>query len=104
MLYRTLLAGCSSRARVIGFVVVGAIEIAVAVLLASKHLDDPVATAVQLVDKFGLTLVIPLAALVFGTASLGDPVEDGTYVYLWLRPIRRGQITLAAYLATLSMV
>ena len=32
-----------------------------------------------------------VAALVFGTASLGDPIEDGTYVYLWLRPIRRWQ-------------
>ena len=35
---------------------------------------------------------------------MGDPIEDGTYVYLWLRPIRRWQLTVAAYLAALTMV
>ncbi|MFN8051816.1 MAG: hypothetical protein U0Q22_10290 [Acidimicrobiales bacterium] len=103
-LYRTILFACSSRARVVGFAVVGVIEIVVAVILSSNDLDDRLGAAVQLVDKFGLTLIIPLAALVFGTASLGDPIEDGTYVYLWLRPIRRSSITIAAYLATLTML
>lgn len=104
VVYRTLLASCSSRARVIGFVVVGAIEIVVAVILSQSDLSDTVEASVQMVDKFGLTLVIPLAALVFGTAALGDPIEDGTYVYLWLRPIRRGLLTLAAYLSTLTLL
>lgn len=103
-LYRTLLAGASSKARVLGFTVVAIIELAIAALLASKSLSDAPSAAVQLVDKFGLTLIIPLASLVFGTASLGDPIEDGTYVYLWLRPIKRWQLTAAAYLATLTMV
>lgn len=103
-LYRTLLAGASSRARVVGFTAVAIVELAIAALLASKSLSDVSSTAVQLVDKFGLTLIIPLASLVFGTASLGDPIEDGTYVYLWLRPIKRWQLTVAAYLATLTMV
>ena len=103
-LYRTLLAASSSRARVFGFAVVALVELGVAGLLSSQSLADRTATAAQLVDKFGLTLVIPLAALVFGTASLGDPIEDGTYVYLWLRPFGRWQLTLAAYLATLTSV
>lgn len=103
-LYRTLLAGASSRARIIGFLTVALIEVAVAVIVLGAAGDDPTRGAVQLVDKFGLTLVIPLAALVFGTATLGDPIEDGTYVYLWLRPIRRWQITAAAFLATTTMV
>ena len=102
--YRTLFAGVSSRARVLGFAVVGAIEIAIAVLLSTSNINDMTVAAVQIVDKFGLTLIIPLAALVFGTASLGDPIEDGTYVYLWLRPLGRWQLTAAAYLVTISMV
>lgn len=102
--YQTLLRGVSSRARVIGFAVVGLVEIAIAILLSNADRFDPTSSAVQIVDKFGLTLIIPLAALVFGTASLGDPIEDGTYVYLWLRPIRRWQLTVAAYLAALTMV
>lgn len=104
VLYRTLLRGCSTRARIVGFLAVAAVEIVVAALLAGAGLSDARGAAVQIVDKFGLVLVIPLASLVFGTASLGDPIEDGTYVYLWLRPIRRVTITVAAYAATLSMV
>lgn len=103
-LYTTLLRGSSSRARVAGFVGVAVVQIAVSIVLATSGLSDPLGAAVQMVDKFGLTLTIPLAALVFGTAALGDPIEDGTYVYLWLRPIRRGQITLAAYASTLTCV
>lgn len=102
--YQTLLGGVSSRARIVGFAVVGLIEVAIAIVLSRQFAIDPTSGAVQLVDKFGLTLIIPLAALVFGTAALGDPIEDGTYVYLWLRPIRRWQLTMAAYLATVTMV
>jgi ABC-2 type transport system permease protein len=34
---------------------------------------------------------------------LGDPNEDGTLVYLWLRPIARWRIVAAAVAATLSV-
>lgn len=104
VLYRTLLRGVSSRARIGGFLAIGVVEIAVAMVIANQLLDDPTKMAAELVDKFGLTLVIPLAGLVFGTACLGDPIEDGTYVYLWLRPLQRWRVTVAAYLATLSLV
>lgn len=103
-LYATLLRGSSSRARVGGFAGVAVIQVGVSLVLAGSALTDPLEAAVQMIDKFGLTLTIPLAALVFGTASLGDPIEDGTYVYLWLRPIRRSHITLAAYASTLTAV
>ena len=38
-------------------------------------------------------------ALIFGAGSLGDSRDDGTLVYLWLRPINRGSIVLGAWLA-----
>ena len=34
--------------------------------------------------------------LVFASATLGDPTEDGTLVYLWLRPVARWRIVAAA--------
>jgi ABC-2 type transport system permease protein len=34
---------------------------------------------------------------------LGDPNEDGTLVYLWLRPVARWRIVLAALAATLTV-
>ena len=40
-------------------------------------------------------LVLPLIALVFGTAAIGSELEDGTIVYLLTKPIRRVRIVLA---------
>ena len=40
-------------------------------------------------DSYGLSLLIPVVALVFASAALGYLAEDGTLVYLWLRPLAR---------------
>lgn len=50
----------------------------------------------ELVEAFGLSLLVPITALVFASAALGDPAEDGTLVYLWLRPISRFKIALSS--------
>ena len=39
--------------------------------------------------------VLPLVALVFGTAALGTELDDGTIVFLLTKPIRRARIVLA---------
>ena len=41
-------------------------------------------------------------SLVFGTAALGDLVDDGTLVYLWTRPQRRTSLALGAWSAALT--
>jgi ABC-2 type transport system permease protein len=56
------------------------------------------------VNDFGLTFLAPVCALVFATAAFGDIREDGSLVYLWLRPVRRWQVAVAAHLAALSIV
>ena len=38
---------------------------------------------------------MPLLALVFGTAALGSELEDGTAVYLMVKPMPRWRILLA---------
>lgn len=108
MIFRILVEAISrsvaTRARVMGFLAVAALGLLVAWATGRNFLMDRSEAAALFVDVFGLTLVIPVAAMVFGTAALGDSIEDGTYLYLWLRPIRRGTITLAAYLVTLVLV
>ena len=59
--------------------------------------------AAQFVNAFGISLLVPVATLVFASAALGDPTEDETLVYLWLRPIPRWRITLAAATAALTV-
>ncbi len=48
-----------------------------------------------LLDNLVITTLLPLVALIFGTSVLGGEVEDGTLVYLLVRPIARWQIVLA---------
>lgn len=103
-LYTTVLRTCVTRARLIGFGAVSAVGIVVAAMLRGSFAFDPIERAASFVDWYGITLVAPIAALVFGTASLGDAIEDGTYVYLWLRPIGRWQISIAAFAATATVV
>jgi ABC-2 type transport system permease protein len=46
-------------------------------------------------DGLVVRVVLPLVALVFGTAALGSELEDGTAVHLLTKPIRRSTIILA---------
>ncbi len=44
-----------------------------------------------------VTLLLPLVALVFGTAAFGTEVEDGTVIYLLAKPIPRRTIVLTKW-------
>jgi ABC-2 type transport system permease protein len=46
-------------------------------------------------DGLVVRLVLPLVALVFGTAALGSELDDGTAIHLLTKPIRRSTIILA---------
>ena len=48
-----------------------------------------------LLDNLVITTLLPLVALIFGTSVLGSEVEDGTLVYLLVRPVARWQIVVA---------
>lgn len=45
-----------------------------------------------------VTTILPLVALVYGTAALGAEVEDGTAVYLLAKPIPRRSVIIAKLL------
>jgi len=48
---------------------------------------------------FITTLVLPLTALIVGTAALGQEFEDGTIVYLIAKPLARWKVVLAKLIA-----
>ena len=54
---------------------------------------------VDLVGGLVLTLYAPLISLVYAAAVVGDLREDGTLVYLWLRPVARWRLAVAAAVA-----
>lgn len=48
----------------------------------------------RLLADFGLGTLMPLVALLLGTAALGAEIEDGTAIYLLAKPIPRSTILL----------
>jgi ABC-2 type transport system permease protein len=67
--------------------------------------DDaiPKVDGAKLIDELGLTFAVPLVCLVFATAALGDMYENGSLVYLWLKPIARWKIVAAATAAVITV-
>ena len=44
----------------------------------------------RVLDTLVVRTVMPLVALIVGTAAIGSEIEDGTAVYLVIKPIRDG--------------
>ncbi|MEE9417297.1 MAG: hypothetical protein V3V01_18600 [Acidimicrobiales bacterium] len=99
-LYKLFVASIAKRSRVLTMAAVGALGILLGVVVG---LGDEVDRGAQFISRFGLLLVVPIASLVFASAALGDPVEDRTLVYLWLKPVQRWKIIVAATLAAVSV-
>lgn len=89
-----------NRARIAGLVAFAAIGVVAAALTG-----EGTPTAVDLtsqIDGFVLRFLAPVTALLFATAVFGDMVDDGSLVYLWLRPVRRWVTALAGTAAPLA--
>src|SRR5258708_40350013 len=50
----------------------------------------------------GLGVLLPITALVFGTSAFGGEVEDGTLIYLMVKPVPRWQLTFSKYVVALA--
>ncbi len=101
-LHRLLLRTQATVPRLLG---VGALSaLAVAIGLFARFDSSPEQAAADAVISYGLGILVPLAALWFGTSALGDLVEDRLLVYLWLKPVPRWQLPGAAVLATVAVV
>ena len=61
---------------------------------------DPADQAVEILDPVVVGMLLPLLALVFGTAALGAELEDGSAIHLLTKPIARWRIVVAKVLAT----
>jgi ABC-2 type transport system permease protein len=69
------------------------------VFRATVHPHDP--TGVQFLRELYSGMVafvlLPLSAVVFGTAAFGGEIDDGTIVYLLVKDLPRWQIVLSKY-------
>jgi ABC-2 type transport system permease protein len=105
-LYRLVLRTQARRGRLLTLGAIALVGVLVAVAIASAEtttVQSDVQTAVDYVDAIGLGFILPITALVFSAAALGDFREDGSLVYLWLRPVARWKIVAAATAASISV-
>lgn len=102
--YGVLLRQLVTRGRLLALLAVGAVVVVVAWAVgASDEVDDRLEAGVEVIANVGFTIVVPVVSLVFAAAALGDAREDGTLVYLWLRPMHRWPVVLGAWAAALTV-
>lgn len=116
IVYRVLLRQLLTRGRVIALVLIGAVVVLLGVLVGQAPVPEEfppltpdeitlrqLEAGVFVVSLVGFTLLVPIVALVFAGASLGDTREDGTLVYLWLRPMPRFGVVGGAWLSAMTV-
>jgi ABC-2 type transport system permease protein len=86
------LRGLLGRRRLVLMLLLVALPVAIGVLVrVSGGRPD----ASNVLDTLVIRTVLPLVALVLGTAALGSEIDDGTVVHLLVKPIARRWIVLA---------
>jgi ABC-2 type transport system permease protein len=94
----------ATRARLASLLTLGAVGVVIGVAIGSSDPVDAAESGADFVAGFGLTLFVPITTLVFASAVFGDLREDGSMVYLWLRPVSPRLVVLAGYLSTVTVV
>jgi ABC-2 type transport system permease protein len=102
-LYRIMLRTSVTRGRLLAFLAGGALLDLIAYSIRVSDFNGREVDTFALLDLAALALYVPVVALVFSTSSLGDLAQDGTLVYVWLRPVARWKVVLVALAATLTV-
>ena len=74
----------------------GALPVLIALLVRLSGQTSGLAGVTEtIMDRLVISTLVPLVALVFGTAALGSELDDGTAIYLITKPIARWRIVAA---------
>ncbi len=102
-IYRLVLRNQVTTGRIVAVAALGLLGVLLGFGLAASDPVDPVDAGTNLIDRYGLQVLVPVVALVFASSTLGDLVDDRTLVYLWLRPVPRVTVAAAAALAAFTV-
>ena len=99
-LIEVTLRGLLGRRRTILLVLLAGLPVLIALLVrvAGGRPD-----ADRILDTLVVRTVMPLVALILGTASIGSEIEDGTAVFLMIKPIARWRIALSKIVVAAGM-
>jgi ABC-2 type transport system permease protein len=91
------------RRRTILLLLLSAVPVLLAIVFWAARVADVPGFATGVLDAVGVTLLLPIVAVLFGTAAFGAEIEDGTVVYLLAKPISRWAVVLAKLAAAAGM-
>jgi ABC-2 type transport system permease protein len=86
------LRGLLGRRRLVLMILLAALPVLVGLLirLAGGSRDTP-----EILDAIVIRAVLPLIALIVGTATIGSEIEDGTIVFILVKPVARWRTAFA---------
>lgn len=99
---RLALAALLGRKRFVLLLLFPAVLVGLTVLV--RLLTDSPEDATDVLFGVGLSLVLPLLALVAATAVMGPEVDDGSLVYLLAKPVSRHAVATSKYVVALGSV
>jgi len=86
------LRGLLGRRRTILLALLAGLPVLIAVLI---RISGGRPDADRILDALVVRTVMPLVALIIGTAAIGSEIDDGTAIYLIIKPIARWRIALS---------
>jgi ABC-2 type transport system permease protein len=100
------LRGLLNRRRILLLGLLAALVVVIAFLfrLADQPADEAQAFTGQLLGNFGLAVLLPVVAVIVGTAAIGSELDDGTIIYLLAKPIRRSLVAVVKAVVSWAVV
>jgi ABC-2 type transport system permease protein len=91
------------RRRTILLVLLAAIPVLLALVFRAANDADMAGFASGVLDAVAVTLLLPIVAVLFGTAAFGAEIEDGTILYLLAKPISRWAVVAAKFIGAVGV-
>ena len=91
------------RRRTLLLLLLAAVPVLLAIVFKAANNADVAGFSTGVLDAVGVTLLLPIVAVLFGTAAFGAEIEDGTILYLLAKPVSRWAVVAAKYIGALGV-
>jgi ABC-2 type transport system permease protein len=91
------------RRRTVLLLLLSAVPVLLAVVFKAANNADVPGFATGVLDAVAVTLLLPIVAVLFGTAAFGAEIEDGTILYLLAKPVSRWAIVAAKFIGAVGV-
>jgi ABC-2 type transport system permease protein len=103
LIVQTTLRQLLGRRRTVLLVLLAGVPVLLAIVFRAANDADVAGFATGVLDAVAVTLLLPIVAVLFGTAAFGAEIEDGTILYLLAKPLSRWAVVAAKYLGAVGV-